>query len=73
MTELTDCQGKKTQGACESTSAVLVILVLGLLGCTSIPKNTGMPLQFESAERPAEVTEVSEGHDDHADHGEDGH
>jgi len=55
MTELTDCQGKKTQGACAYISAVLAILVLGLSGCTSIPKNTGMPLQFESAERPAEA------------------
>ena len=34
----------------------LVGLVLGLSGCTSLPKNTGMPLQFESAQRPDEAS-----------------
>ena len=34
-----------------------VALSLGLAGCGSIPKNTGMPLEFESAERPAAASE----------------
>ena len=31
-----------------------VALLLGLSACKNIPENTGMPLQFETAERPAE-------------------
>ena len=34
-----------------------VALILGLSGCVGISKNTGMPLEFESAERPAEAAE----------------
>ena len=34
-----------------------VALNLGLAGCVNISKNTGMPLEFEAAERPAEADE----------------
>ncbi len=57
VTDLIDLLGEKSTGKSASVPGVLVALVLGLSGCTSIPKNTGMPLQFESAERPAEASE----------------
>ena len=34
-----------------------VALGLGLAGCVNISKNTGMPLEFEAAERPAKAEE----------------
>ncbi len=36
-------------------AAAGLALLIGAPGCTSVPKNTGMPLEFESAERPAEA------------------
>ncbi len=38
-------------------AAGVVALGLGLSGCVDISKNTGMPLEFETAERPAAASE----------------
>ena len=52
--------GRRGKGLSETGAfgaGVLVALLLGLPGCVTIPSNTGMPLQFEAAERPAAASD----------------
>ncbi len=50
-------RSRSFSGAGTVGSGVLAALLVGLSGCVSIPRNAGMPLEFETAERPAVAKE----------------
>ncbi len=48
---------ESAEGVFRGVASLGIALLLGLSACDTIPENTGMPLQFESAKRPAEASD----------------